>query len=63
MKRSELIPGKTYKMKKYYDGNSAGTEVIFKWMTQDDKWAVCNPVGEPSMQDSMCLDPEELEEV
>lgn len=63
-KRNELVPGKIYRMTKYYDGRPAGTEVIFKWLMMDDKWAVCNPVGQPSMQDSICLDPEtELEEI
>ena len=57
----KLIQNKIYKTKVSYDGLGIGTEVIFKWMS--DKWAVCNPVGEPSIQDSRCFLPEELEEI
>lgn len=58
-----LIPGKTYKLTKMIDGNQEGTPVVFKWMTKDNKWAICNPVGEPDMQSSFSVKPSELAEI
>lgn len=64
MEKTQLIRGKTYRMVNDHEGNKSGTEVVFHQMTEDGKWAVCNPVDEPSMQDAICLDPEvDLEEL
>lgn len=62
MKKEELKKGRTYLLKSYADGNFAGDKVVF-WGFYDDRYAICNPINEPSMQDSFCVEPEHLEEL
>ena len=64
VKREDLVRNRHYKITKQIEGNRLGTEVIFHGMTANGNYAICNPVDEPSMQDSFCANPEvDLEEV
>ena len=58
--KEDLVEGRTYELAEHVEHNDVGTPVIFKWWTKDGKWAICNPVGEPDMQSSMCLGLNEL---
>ena len=60
LKKEDLKENTVYEMAEHHDGQSEGTPVIFKWFTKDGKYAICNPVGEPGMQSSMGLTPNQL---
>lgn len=63
MKKEDIVEGNIYKLLISIDGNREGTEVVFKGWTKDGKWGVCNPVGEPDMQSSFVVSPEDIEEI
>lgn len=60
----EITLAKLYRLTKPVSHNPIGTLVCCTPPTPDYPYVICNPVGEPSMQDSFCVIPEtELEEV
>ncbi len=61
IKAAEMIPGRQYRLLKPYEGKD-----VFEcqWLNKTTQKTICNPPGEPSMQDSVGIPfDEEVEEL
>ena len=63
MKKENIIQGGLYTLSKTTGKYEKGTDVIFMWWTTGWELCHCNPVGFPSLADSIEVGPEYLEEV
>lgn len=57
----ELVPGKMYVLDKGCEGLRAGRRIIFRWRTEDGKFNVFSPEGEPDMQSAFSIRASETE--
>lgn len=63
MRKEDIVVGNVYELVTSINGNKEGTKIVFKWWVKDSKLGICNPVGEPDMQSSFSISPDDIREV